>query len=147
MSLLGRVIRFSLSDGIPLRSGCIALVVGTILNLINQGDAIFGTTPVDWIKIVLTYLVPYGVSTLGRSPIGCRGHRNEQVLPMSGFLAVVSTVTLITRQINSVGLALLLRIPYAGQLGAWLLLLPDRIHGRARQVLIRLMAGSPVPRS
>jgi len=65
MSLLGRVIRFSLSDGIPLRSGSIALVVGTILNLINQGDAIFGTTPVNWIKIVLTYLVPYGVSTYG----------------------------------------------------------------------------------
>jgi hypothetical protein len=42
MSLLGRAICFSLSDGIPLRSGCVALVVGTILNLINQGDAIFG---------------------------------------------------------------------------------------------------------
>jgi len=62
----------------------------------------------------------------------------------SGFLAVVSTVTLITRQIDSVGLALLLLIPYAGQLGAWLLLPPDRIHGRARQVLVGLMVGSPV---
>ena len=62
----------------------------------------------------------------------------------SGFLAVVSTVTLITRQIDSVGLALLLLIPYAGQLGAWLLLPPDRIHGRARQVLVGLMTGSPV---
>jgi hypothetical protein len=40
-------------------------VVGTILNLINQGDAIFGTTPMNWIKIVLTYLAPYGVSTYG----------------------------------------------------------------------------------
>jgi hypothetical protein len=62
----------------------------------------------------------------------------------SGFLAVVSTVTLITRQIDSVGLALLLLIPYAGQLGAWLLLPPNRIRGRARQVLVGLMAGSPV---
>ena len=50
MSPLGRVIRFSLSDGVPLRSGCVALVVGTILNLTNQGDAIFGTTPVNWIR-------------------------------------------------------------------------------------------------
>jgi len=65
MSLLRRVIRFSLSDGVPLRSGRIALVVGTILNLISQGDAIFGTTPANWIKIVLTYLVPYGVGTYG----------------------------------------------------------------------------------
>jgi len=62
----------------------------------------------------------------------------------SGFLAVVSTVTLITRQIDSVGLALLLLIPYAGQLGARLLLPPDRIHGRARQVLVGLMTGSPI---
>jgi hypothetical protein len=61
----------------------------------------------------------------------------------SGFLAVVSTVTLITREIDSVGLALLLLIPYAGQLGAWFLP-PDRIHGRARQVLVGLMTGSPV---
>ena len=62
----------------------------------------------------------------------------------SGFLAVVSTVTLITRQIDSVGLALLLLIPYAGQLGARLLLPPDRVHGRTRQVLVGLMTGSPV---
>jgi hypothetical protein len=62
----------------------------------------------------------------------------------SGFLAVVSTVTLITREIDGVGLALLLLIPYAGQLGAWLLLPPDRIRGRARQVLVGLMAGSPI---
>jgi len=60
----------------------------------------------------------------------------------SGFLAVVSTVTLITREIDSVGLGLLLLIPYAGQLGAWFL--PPRIHGRARQDLVGLMAGSPV---
>lgn len=65
MSPLGRVIRYSLSDGIPLRSAYVALVVGTILNLINQGDAIFGTAPVHWTKIVLTYFVPYAVSTYG----------------------------------------------------------------------------------
>jgi len=62
----------------------------------------------------------------------------------SGFFAVVSTVTLITRRIDGVGLALLLLILYAGQLGAWLLLPPNRIHGRARQALVGLMADSPV---
>jgi hypothetical protein len=36
------------------RSGCVALVVGTILNLINQGDAIFSATSVNWTKIMLT---------------------------------------------------------------------------------------------
>ena len=61
-----------------------------------------------------------------------------------GFLAAVSTVTLITRGIDLLGLAHLLLIPYAGQLGAWLLLPPNRIHGRVRQVLVGLMAASSV---
>jgi len=40
-------------------------VVGTILNLINQGDAILEATSLNWIKIILTYFVPYAVSTYG----------------------------------------------------------------------------------
>jgi hypothetical protein len=65
MWMLKRAIHYSVLEGIPLRSGCVALVVGTILNLINQGDAIFGATSINWIKIVLTYFVPYAVSTYG----------------------------------------------------------------------------------
>lgn len=65
MSLLRRIIGYSLSDGIPLRSAYVALVVGTVLNLINQGDAIFTGNSINWIKIVLTYFVPYAVSTYG----------------------------------------------------------------------------------
>lgn len=65
MSVLKRAIRYSLSDGIPYRSGCVALLVGTILNVINQGDAFFSGGPINWIKVVLTYLVPYVVSTYG----------------------------------------------------------------------------------
>ena len=42
-----------------------ALVVGTILNLINQGDALLGGGPLDWTKIVLTFAVPYCVATYG----------------------------------------------------------------------------------
>jgi hypothetical protein len=65
MSTLWRAIHCSLSEGVPFRSGCVALVVGTILNLINQGDALLGTTSINWIKVLLTYLVPYAVSTYG----------------------------------------------------------------------------------
>ena len=65
MSMLRRAIHCSLSEGVPFRSACVALVVGTILNLINQGDALFGTTSINWIKVFLTYLVPYAVSTYG----------------------------------------------------------------------------------
>jgi hypothetical protein len=65
MRCLTRALRYSFFEGIPLRSVCVALVVGTVLNLINQGDAIFGTMTINWTKIVLTYFVPYAVSTYG----------------------------------------------------------------------------------
>jgi hypothetical protein len=65
MQMLRQAIHYSLSDGVPFRSGCAAIVVGTILNLINQGDAILEAASLNWIKIVLTYFVPYAVSTYG----------------------------------------------------------------------------------
>ena len=63
--MLGLVIHYALSDSIPLRSFYVALVVGTVLNLINQGDALLGPGHDNWIKVVLTYFVPYAVSTYG----------------------------------------------------------------------------------
>ncbi len=55
----------AVSDGVPRRSLYVALIVGTILNLINQGDAFLGTGSIDWLKVVLTYFVPYAVCTYG----------------------------------------------------------------------------------
>ena len=54
-----------IAPGVPRRSLAAAIVVGTILNLINQGDALFAGRHVDWLKIVLTYIVPYCVATYG----------------------------------------------------------------------------------
>lgn len=50
---------------IRTRAFKVALVVGTILVAINQGDVILdGSLSTEhWLKIVLTYCVPYGVST------------------------------------------------------------------------------------
>lgn len=50
-----------------VRSAKVALVVGTILALINHYDALFfGTvTSTQVFQILLTYLVPYAVSTFG----------------------------------------------------------------------------------
>ena len=42
-----------------------ALVVGTALTLINQGDRLIAGMAPNWIKMVLTYLIPYCVSTHG----------------------------------------------------------------------------------
>jgi hypothetical protein len=50
---------------VPRRSFFVALVVGAILNLINQGDALFARRALDWVKIILTFAVPYCVSTYG----------------------------------------------------------------------------------
>ena len=53
------------APGVPRRSLAAAVVVGTILNLINQGDALFADKPVNWTKLMLTYVVPYCVTTYG----------------------------------------------------------------------------------
>jgi hypothetical protein len=41
----------------------VALVVGTMLNLINQGDALFHGHDLSWFHLVSNYLVPYCVSS------------------------------------------------------------------------------------
>jgi hypothetical protein len=57
--------RYALSNGTPATSLKVALVVGTILNSINQGDALLNGGAVIWWKIALTYCVPYAVCTYG----------------------------------------------------------------------------------
>ena len=44
-----------------------ALIVGTILFLINQADVVFGgrATTSTWVKIGLSYLVPFFVANYG----------------------------------------------------------------------------------
>jgi len=56
---------YAVSEGVPQRSFWVALVVGTILNLINQGDTLVSGRPLDVVKLVLTYIVPYFVATYG----------------------------------------------------------------------------------
>jgi hypothetical protein len=60
---------------VPRRSFFVALVVGTVLNLINQGDALLAATPINWFKIVLTYFVPYAVCTYGAVSLQLRNMR------------------------------------------------------------------------
>ncbi|MEM7505104.1 MAG: nitrate/nitrite transporter NrtS [Pseudomonadota bacterium] len=45
------------------RSAKVAVIVGTLLLIINQGDRIVAGMAPDWIKMILTYCVPYCVST------------------------------------------------------------------------------------
>lgn len=41
----------------------VSLVVGTCLNLINQGAAVWHGAPIDWPRLGLNYLVPFLVSS------------------------------------------------------------------------------------
>ena len=40
------------------------LVVGSILNLINQPAALLGNEPIEWSSLLLTYTVPFLVSLI-----------------------------------------------------------------------------------
>ena len=66
-----------IAPGVPRRSLMAAIVVGTILNLINQGDALFGERRLDWLKVVLTYIVPYCVATYGAVAFRLEAMRRE----------------------------------------------------------------------
>ncbi|GAC1581638.1 MAG: hypothetical protein NVS3B5_15780 [Sphingomicrobium sp.] len=47
------------------RSLTVAVVVGTALNMINQGPEVFaGHPPIIW-KLVMTYTVPFAVASYG----------------------------------------------------------------------------------
>ena len=53
------------SRSVVRRACSIALVVGTVLVAINHGDALLqgDVTPGRWLRIMLTIVVPYCVST------------------------------------------------------------------------------------
>lgn len=60
-----KMITLAASGGVPRRSFWVAVSVGTLLNLINQGDALMAGLSISWLKFTLTYLVPYVVNTYG----------------------------------------------------------------------------------
>ena len=64
------------------RSLRVAAVVGTLLVLINYADRLLSgqTVPADWLKMVLTYCVPYAVSTYA-SVSALRNQQNATANP------------------------------------------------------------------
>ncbi len=48
-----------------VRSFWVAVVVGSILNLINQGTEIASGSSINLVKLVLTYAVPFFVASFG----------------------------------------------------------------------------------
>ncbi len=55
----------------------IALFVGTVLNIINQGSALFSDQDADWWRLGLNYAVPYLVSSYSAVRNELSRSRNE----------------------------------------------------------------------
>ncbi|MEE9140638.1 MAG: nitrate/nitrite transporter NrtS [Alphaproteobacteria bacterium] len=70
--------RYALNSDIVIRSLYISAVVGTILNLINQGDAILRGWDIHYGKLALTYVVPYLVGTYGAVAVRLRDRRRTE---------------------------------------------------------------------
>ena len=83
MSRLAQICLYCVSDGVPRRSLIVALIVGATLNLINQGDALFGGAHLNLTKIILTFVVPYCVATYGAVSFRISG-MHIQAQPVSG---------------------------------------------------------------
>ena len=62
---MARFLQMALRPDIARRSLVVSAVVGTVLNLINQGDALFDPRSINLGKCFLTYLVPFCVATYG----------------------------------------------------------------------------------
>lgn len=63
MKKLKLIIHIATRKDIFIKAIHIAIVVGTILNIINQYDGIFYDESINFLKFFLTYLVPFFVST------------------------------------------------------------------------------------
>ena len=63
MGFLQALLRAACRKPVVVAALKIALVVGTLLNLINQGGRVLDGLPPSWFHVVLNYLVPYCVSS------------------------------------------------------------------------------------
>ena len=66
--------------GTVATSAKVALFVGSVLALINYGDRIFlrfDMHAVDWVKLAITYCVPYCVATYGAARYAMRQGRDS----------------------------------------------------------------------
>jgi hypothetical protein len=66
--------------GTVITSAKVALFVGSVIALINYGDRILllgDMRALDWVKIAVTYCVPYCVATYGAAKYAMR-HGNDK---------------------------------------------------------------------
>ena len=81
--MIKRLVRYCFERGVVRRSVVVAIFVGTILNLINQGDALLDGRAINWSKVLLTFIVPYCVATYGAVSYRLR-HEHEALQLRAG---------------------------------------------------------------
>jgi hypothetical protein len=92
MSRFSTICRCCVTEGVPRRSFIVALIVGTILNLINQGDALLGEGHLNFTKLLLTFAVPYCVATYGAVSYSLNAMRkNNEMVPFEKEAACLSS--------------------------------------------------------
>lgn len=67
----------ALSAHIVRSSARVALVVGAVLNLINQGPSIISGIGVSWLHVLLNFVVPYCVASYSAAKAYIARTRNE----------------------------------------------------------------------
>ena len=83
-SALVQIVRHAVNRrvlGFALR---VALVVGLVLNLINQGEHVWAGSAVSWLHLVLNFVVPFCVSAFS-------GGRNEWMNHKAGLVGGTPT--------------------------------------------------------
>lgn len=60
---LGKFLALAFSQPILANSTRIALVVGTLLNAINQGERLVSGGDILWTSLLLNYLIPFCVAS------------------------------------------------------------------------------------
>jgi len=58
-----RFIKTALSRHIVINAFKIAMVVGTLLNMVNQGERLLQGGTISWLHLMLNYLVSYCVAS------------------------------------------------------------------------------------
>ncbi len=55
--------RYCLATAVMRTALKVSLLVGTVLNVINQGDALLVWQGISWPQLMLNYLTPYAVAS------------------------------------------------------------------------------------
>ena len=60
---MGLFWRLIVKPRININSVYVALVVGTLLNLVNQGEQLLSGVGIEWPRVLLNYVVPFCVAS------------------------------------------------------------------------------------